>query len=82
MSDKIHTAESSRDILGKGAIINPNHGGPLRRPVETLVADRDTRGGDGDDSSQKRRVWVKGDTIHYSIDGVEVTSEQFFKKAD
>lgn len=77
MADKIHTGESSRDILGKGAIINPNHGGPLRRPTETSVIRRDVAG--SDKTSVRRRIWIDGETNkHYSINDKEVTEEEFF----
>lgn len=38
---KINTPNSSRDSLGVGGIINPNHEGPVaRRPVEDKITNQ------------------------------------------
>jgi len=37
---KVVTADNLRDMMGPAGVVNPKHGGPTRRPVESATGKR------------------------------------------
>lgn len=77
MSEKrgnpINTADSSRDSLGVGGVINPVHKRGLFRTLEDIVSNKiDSSKQSSETRKPVKRVWIDDNGVkHTSIDGVE-----------